>query len=203
MSTTSHDEFSAKRVFSALETVDDDDDIDAQITVLNAKKAERERRQREAEVRRLEEAEKQVEEIRAAMTRAAVEKMVAKREAEVKRQAEEVAQAQGNGGGAEGSRGQKRTRSDSCARCRECGVECEWPESGRGKSCLACVAKKAKCGPAETTTTRPKKKWVRTLESDDEYVGLEARLDQLEEKMDYVLTQVEDVREWVAGELFA
>ena len=177
MSTTSHHEFPSKRVSSAPETVDDDDDnnIDAQIAALKAKKADRERRQREEEARRLEEAERQAEELRAAMTRAAVEKMVAEREAETdaKRRAEEVAEAQGNGE-AGGTRGQKRPRSDSCARCRERGVECEWPESGRGKSCLACVAKKAKCLMA--AGSRPKKKRARTPESDDEYSGVEARL---------------------------
>ena len=85
--------------------------------------------------------------------------------------------------------------------------------------CLACVAKKAKCLMA--AGSRPKKKQVRTLESDDEYSGVKARLDRMEARLERmetkldklvssmkwrmvrVLVQVEDVREWVAGELFA
>ena len=69
--------------------------------------------------------------------------------------------------------------------------------------------------------SRPKKKWARTPESDDEYGRVEARLDWMEARlermetkldklvssvkwrMDCVLVQVEDVREWVAGEFFA
>ena len=208
---------------SPLRAFDDDDenDIDAQIAALKERKAERKWRLREEQLRRQEQAERQAAELWAAMTRAAVEKMVAEQEAEAeaKRRAEEVAWAQGGGEEAGGFRGQKRPRSDSCARCRERGVECEWPESGRGKSCLACVAKKAKC--LMVAGSRLKKKQARTPESDDEYSGVEARLDWMEARlermetkldklissmkwrMDWVLVQVEDVREWVAGELFA
>ena len=76
------------------------------------------------------EIERRKEELRVAMTKAAVDKMVAEQvEAEAKRWAEEVVWAQGSGD-AGGSRSQKRPRLDSCARCRERGLECEWPESG-------------------------------------------------------------------------
>ena len=69
--------------------------------------------------------------------------------------------------------------------------------------------------------SRLKKKQVQTPEFNDEYSGVEARLDRMEERlermetkldklvssmkwrMDRVLVQVEDVREWVAGEFFA
>ena len=149
-----------------------------------------------------------------------MDKMVAEQvEAEAKRRAEEVERAQGGGEEAGGTRGQKWPRSDSCVRCRERGTECEWPESRRGKSCLACIAKKAKCLMA--ADSRPKKKRAWTPESDDEYSGVEARLDRMEARleqmetkldklvssvkwrMDRILVQVEDVREWVAGEFFA
>ena len=80
---------------------------------------------------------------------------------------------------------------------------------------------KGKCGLAEVTTSKPKKKRARTPESNNEYSGVEARLDRMEARlermetkldklvssmkwrMDWVLVQVEDVREWVAGEFFA
>ena len=118
---------------SLLHAFDDDDenDIDAQIAVLKERKAEYKRRLCEEELRRQEQVERQAAELQAAMTRAAVEKMVAEQEAEaeVKRWAEEVAWAQGGGEEGGGFRGQKQPRSDSCARCRERGVECEWLES--------------------------------------------------------------------------
>ena len=219
-STSARDEQPPSMRGSPLRAFDDDDDLDTKIAELQRRKAERRRREEEEEERRLLEMERRKVELRAAMTKAAVDKMVAEQaEAEAKRRAEEVARAQGGGEEAGEFRGQKRPRSDSCVRCRERGVECEWPESGRGKSCLACVAKKAKCLMA--ADSRPKKKRARTPESDDEYSGVEARLDRMEAslermetkldklvssmrwRMDWVLVQVEDVREWVAGELFA
>ena len=131
---------------SPLCAFDDDDDLDTKIAELQRRKAERCWREEEEEERKLLEMERRKVELRAAMTKAAVEKMVAEQEAEAeaKRWAEEVARVQGGGEEAGEFRGQKRPRSDLCTRCRERGVECEWPESGRGKSCLACVAKKAK-----------------------------------------------------------
>ena len=59
--------------------------------------------------------ERRKEELQVAMTKAAVDKMVAEQaEAEAKRRAEEVERAQGGGEEVGGTRGQKRPRSDSC-----------------------------------------------------------------------------------------
>ena len=222
-STSAHDEQPPSMRGSPLRVFiddDDDDNLDSKIAELQQRKAEHRRREEEEKEWRLLEMERRKEELWAAMTKAAVDKMVTEQaEAEVKRQAEEVARAQGGGEEAGGSRGQKRPRSDSCARCHKHGIECEWPESRRGKSCLACVAKKAKC--LMVADSRPKKKQAQTPESDDEYGGVEARLDRMETRlermetkldklvssvkwrMDRVLVQVEDIREWVAGEFFA
>ena len=88
-STNSNSKFPTERMFPGPETIhdNDDNDLDTQIAVLKAKRAERKRRLREEEARRQEEAEKKAVELWAAMTRAAVEKMVAEQEAEAEAKA--------------------------------------------------------------------------------------------------------------------
>ena len=108
----------------------DNDDLDSKIAELQWRKVERHWREEEEKEWRLLEMERRKEELQAAMTKAMVDKMVVEQvEAEAKRQAEEVAWAQGGGEEAGGSWGQKQPRSDSCVRCRKHGIECEWLES--------------------------------------------------------------------------
>jgi hypothetical protein len=173
-----------------------DNDIDLQIAALKWKKAERRHKEWEEEAWRLAEAKRQAGEIWAAMMQAAVEQMVVEKAEEAARmQVEEIVWSQGRGSEAEGARGQKRPRSDSCTHCRQHSLDCEWPESGQGKSCLACVAKKAKCSKAKA---RPPKKRAWTPESDDEFVNIEAQIDaridvrmeRIEEMMQSILEEV-------------
>ena len=100
-----------------------------------------------------------------AMTRAAVEKKAVDWvETEAQKRAEEVARQQGGSGGSRRSRGSRRGLGPEAAQVGSAAyhrIDSEWLESRRGKSCLACMAKKAKCGP---TMARPKKQWARCRE---------------------------------------